>query len=549
MTPRPPSTYTNDMGLYRVLLLATLSASLLFQSSTPAQTSTSIPRIVENEGRFSLLVEGQPYLMLGVQVNNSSAWPSMLPKVWPVIEQIHANTVEAPIYWEQWEPTQGHFDPSVLHILISQAREHHVHLVLLWFGSWKNGSGHYTPPFIKLDEARVPHVVTRDGGKVDSLSPYSQTLIDADRTAFTALMRELRTYDPQHVVLMVQVENEIGTYGSVRDFSPAAQKMFNTPVPANILTAMHKQQSGSWPEVFGKDADEFFYAWSIATDVNRIAAAGKAVNPLPLYINVATRNPINGGPGSYPSGGAIDTVIPIWKATAPAIDAFGLDMYDGNYQVWTKLLDLYERPDNPTFVPESSNSINFARYFYTSLGHGAIGYSVFGMDKTGYINFPLGAPRVDDEGIAPFSLIFGTFAPMEQEIAALNARGHLQAVSEDPAVHYQTMNFGAWTATAGYGMPGFGGQDFKDAKGNDPANGGAMVAELGPDEFLVTAVHARVEFAPTQQGKQRQFVRVEEGTYENHVWHMTRLWNGDQSDYGLNFTSMPQVLRVTLATF
>jgi hypothetical protein len=30
---------------------------------------------------------------------------------------------------------------------------------------------------------------------------------------------------------------------------------------------------------------------------------------------------------------------------------------------------------------------------------------------------------------------------------------------------------------------------------------------------------------------------------------MTRIWNGDQSDYGLNFTSMPQVLRVTVATF
>jgi Domain of unknown function (DUF5597) len=541
-------TYTNNMSLYRVLLLATLSTSLLSQSSTPAQTSTPIPRIVESDGRFALIVDGQPYLMLGVQINNSSAWPSMLPKVWPVIDQIHANTVEAPIYWEQWEPTQGHFDPSVLHTLIKQAREHHVHLVLLWFGSWKNGSGHYTPAFIKLDEVRVPHVVTRDGGKVDSLSPYSQTLIDADRAAFTALMRELKIYDPEHTVLMVQVENEIGTYGSVRDFSAPAQKMFNTPVPANILAAMHKQP-GTGPEVFGKYAEEFFYTWSIATDVNRIAAAGKAENPLPLYINVATRNPINGGPGSYPSGGAVDTVIPIWKATAPAIDAFGLDMYDGNYQVWTKLLELYERPDNATFVPESSNLSSFARFFYTSLGHGAIGYSVFGMDKTGYINSPLGAPRVDDEGVAPFSLIFGTFAPMEGEIAALNAKGHLQAVSEDPAVHYQTMSFGAWKATVGYGMPGFGGQDFKGAKGNDPANGGAMVAELGPDEFLVTAVHARVEFAPTQPGKQRQFVRVEEGTYENHVWHMTRLWNGDQTDYGLNFTALPQVLRVTLATF
>jgi beta-galactosidase GanA len=536
------------MGLCRVFLLATLSASLVAQTSTPARTSPSLPRIVESAGRFALLVDGQPYLMLGAQINNSSAWPSTLPKVWPVIEQLHANTVEAPIYWEQWEPSEGHFDPSVLHTLIDQAREHHVHLVLLWFGSWKNGSGHYTPSFIKLDEARVPHVVNRDGGKVDSLSPYSPTLINADRTAFTALMRELKAYDPEHTVLMVQVENEIGTYGSVRDFSAAGQKMFNTAVPENVLTAMHKQP-GTWPEVFGKDADEFYYAWSIATDVNRIAAAGKAEDPLPLYINVATRNPINGGPGSYPSGGAVDTVIPIWKATAPAIDAFGVDMYDGNYQVWSKLLDLYERPDNPTFVPESSNAVNFARYFYTALGYGTIGYAVFGMDKSGYVNFPLGAARVDDEGIAPFSLIFATFAPMEREIAELNFKGHLQAVSEDPAVHFQTLNFGTWKAMVGYGMAGFGGQDFKDAKGNDPVNGGVMVAQLGQDEFLVTGVHARVDFVPTQPGKQRQFVRVEEGSYENHVWHMSRLWNGDQSDYGLNFTSIGQVLRVTVATY
>jgi hypothetical protein len=28
-----------------------------------------------------------------------------------------------------------------------------------------------------------------------------------------------------------------------------------------------------------------------------------------------------------------------------------------------------------------------------------------------------------------------------------------------------------------------------------------------------------------------------------------RVWNGDQTDYGLNFTAAPQVLRVSLATF
>lgn len=31
--------------------------------------------------------------------------------------------------------------------------------------------------------------------------------------------------------------------------------------------------------------------------------------------------------------------------------------------------------------------------------------------------------------------------------------------------------------------------------------------------------------------------------------HFDRLWNGDQTDYGLNFTAEPQLLRVKLATW
>lgn len=87
--------------------------------------------------------------------------------------------------------------------------------------------------------------------------------------------------------------------------------------------------------------------------------------------------------------------------------------------------------------------------------------------------------------------------------------------------------------------------------GNMTPDGGAMVAQLGPDEFLVTAVHARVDFEPAVQSpvKHRQFVRVEEGIYAGHDWRFERIWNGDQTDYGLNFTSAPQVLRVRLATY
>ncbi len=522
----------------------------LLLAATAATAQTPLPRIVRQDNRYALFVDGAPYLMLGAQINNSSAWPMELPKVWPIIDKLHANTVEAPIYWEQFEPTQGHFDPSVLHTLIDQAREHHVHLVLLWFGTWKNASGHYTPPFIKLDEAHVPHVTDHEGRKVDSLSPHSQVALDADRTAFTALMRELKSYDPQHTVIMVQVENETGTYGSVRDFSPSANRLFAQPVPATITQALHKLP-GTWSQVFGDDADEFFHAYSIAHFVDQVAAAGKAVNPLPMYVNVALRDPDHPGkPGSYASGGPTDNVLDLWKAAAPNIDVIGPDIYNPSATFYNRVLDLYKRPDNALFVPETGNAPAYAHYFFTALGHGAIGFSPFGIDQTGSNNFPLGAAKMDEEAVAPFALNYKIFAPIDREVAKLNFEGKLQAVSEDPAKHYQTLTFSGWTADVSYGLPQFGGDYKHNAPGNSPASGGIMVAQLGPNEFLVTGVHARLDFKPTNATEQRQFVRVEEGTYDaGGSWHMTRVWNGDQTDYGLNFTSANEVLRVTLATY
>jgi hypothetical protein len=47
----------------------------------------------------------------------------------------------------------------------------------------------------------------------------------------------------------------------------------------------------------------------------------------------------------------------------------------------------------------------------------------------------------------------------------------------------------------------------------------------------------------------RQFLRVEEGAYENGVFKPIRILNGDQTDWGLDFTMEPEVLRVTVATY
>ena len=43
--------------------------------------------------------------------------------------------------------------------------------------------------------------------------------------------------------------------------------------------------------------------------------------------------------------------------------------------------------------------------------------------------------------------------------------------------------------------------------------------------------------------------RVEEGHYENGTWIMERVWNGDQTDWGLNFGERTHVLKIKMATY
>ncbi len=503
---------------------------------------------MEKDGRHALFVDGAPYLMLGAQVHNSSAWPGMLPKVWPVIEQLHANTVEMPVYWEQFEPRQGQFDTTVVDTLLAQARAHHVRLVLLWFGTWKNGSGHYMPEWMKLAPERYPRMTDAKGRPIDSPSPYSKAALDADAQAFTALMRHLKAADPQRTVVMVQVENEAGTWGAVRDYSPVAQKLFEGPVPDKLLAALHKP-AGNWQEVFGADAEEFFHAWSVARYIEQVAAAGKAAYPLPLYVNAALRDPLKPSrPPSYESGGPTDNVLDLWKAAAPSIDVLAPDIYMRDSAPYWKVLELYRRPDNALFIPETSNSPAGARFFFAALGRQAIGYSPFGMDTTGYSNAPLGAAKTDPESLEPFAMNYRLIGPMMREIARFNFEGKLEAVVEEKGKPSQTIELGSWKAVVSYGMPQFG-------SGNPPGNpesvGRALVAQLGDNRFLVAGFNCRVDFqvGDAASGKQRQFLRVEEGTYENGAFRPIRIWNGDQTDWGLNFTSAPQVLRVSLGTY
>ena len=529
-----------------------------------------IPRIAAQDGRYALLVDGAPFLMLGAQSNNSSDWPATLPKVWSAIEYLHANTLETPIYWEQFEPKQGQFDYSQVDLILAQAREHHVHLVLLWFGTWKNGSQHYMPEWMKLEPQRYAHVINKNGELVDSPSPFAQASLDADIHAFTAFMQHLKEVDPERTVIMVQVENETGTWGALRDYSPAAEKLFEGPVPNEVLKAMGREQGTptNWKAAFGDEAEVNFHAWAVAKYVGQVAAAGKAAYPLPLYVNAALRDPFKGKPGSYESGGPTDNVLPIWKAEAPAIDVLAPDIYLPDTASYLKVLELYHRPDNALFVPETAGTKSIARFFFSALGMQAIGYSPFGLDYTRTRPTQNGEPGSKDAFLDPTAENYKLIGPMMRDVARLNFEGALQAVAEVEGQATQTLHFGEWDAVVSYG-----GERGGQAKGNAEPLGRALVAQLKENQFLVTGFFCRVDFRPAGTEAQRktghieigsgqtpsalidgkwqhrQFLRVEEGSYENGVFKFARILNGDQTDWGLNLGAEPDVLRVEVGTY
>lgn len=525
---------------------------LAFAAVTASAQPAPLPHLTRSGDKHALIVDGQPFLILGAQTNNSSNYPAELPKVWPVIRQLHANTVEIPVGWEQIEPREGQFDFSWVDTLLAQARANNVRLVLLWFGTWKNTNPQYAPEWVKSDTKRFPREIKPDGTAHFVLSAHGMATLEADKRAFAALMRHLRAVDPQHTVIMVQVENETGSYGIPRDFSPTAQRLFGQAIPAELSHRVGK--SGSWSDVFGPTADQAFNAWYVARYVDQVAAAGKAELDLPMYVNASLTDPFTlEGVQHGASGGPNWNVIDIWKVAAPHIDIEAPDIYSSDYPKYAKWIEDYRRPDNPLLIPETGNDVPFARFLWLALGNGAIGWSPFGMDATGYFNFPLGAKALDAATLDAFASKFALLEPIARDWARLSF-GHPTAGFAKPEdAGDQSAVLGRWRITAKYGYWQFGLEDWPKSATSPNKElpvGGAALIQLGPDELLVIGSDVRLRFSldHAAAGEESQFLDVEEGTFVGGKWVMERRWNGDQVDYGLNL-SRPTLLKVRLGTY
>jgi hypothetical protein len=421
--------------------------------------------------------------------------------------------------------------------MITDARANDLKLVLLWFGSWKNGQSHYIPEWMKADFKRFPRVKGENGKSLEILTPLSQASLDADARAFAALMRHLKQVDEmQRTVIMIQVQNEVGIIGSPRDHGDAASSAFSSQVPRELMDHLARNKSnllpettdiwgtsgfkpaGTWSEVFGAGdkCDELFMGWHYADYINKVARAGKAEYSLPMFVNAWIVQASDKRPGDYPSGGPQAHMLDIWRAGAPDIDLYCPDIYRPEFR---EICALYTRSGNQLFIPEArAGETGAGQCFYAIGRHNSIGYSPFGFET-----------RTEDPENDPMTKAYRLASSIAPLILEAQQKGTITSVllnSEMP--DSEDVILGDFRFEVGL-LRGWG-------SGPAAPGGYCLIIDLSADEFLIYGSNVQVTFSTATPGPPVAGIsRVDEGSYANGVWKPRRRLNGDDIliDYDL----------------
>ena len=523
--------------IFLVILICLISFSCKQQIQT-VQKQKEIPHLKKMGNATQLIVDGKPFLVLGGELQNSSSSSrEYMKKFWPQLETSGLNTILAAVEWSLIEPVEGKFDFTVVDNLIEDARTYHLRLVLLWFGSWKNGQTHYAPEWVKKDYTRFPRVKAESGKSLEILSPLGKETLNADSKAFAAMMKHVREIDSsERTVLMIQVENEVGVLGSPRDHGDIANAAFNAPVPQELMNYLVKNKenllpeltdiwkttnfktSGTWEEVFGKGVktDELFMVWNYARYLDICAATAKAEYSIPMFVNAWLVQPEDKRPGDYPSGGPQAHVLDLWRAGAPNIDLLCPDIHLPDC---VGISTQYTRNNNTLFVPESGAGEQGAgNAFYVIGKPKSIGYSPFGIERTI-------ANNVND----PLTRAYKVLETMAPVILDAQAKGTITSVllkqEKNPS---EEIILGDYKILVGLVR--------NRRSPSVPEQGYGIIINSSPDEYIIYGNNIQVSFSPNTPGPAIAAIsRVDEGRYENGMWIAGRRLNGDDImlDYDL----------------
>ena len=511
------------------------------------------PKISFENGAGQLIVHGKPFLILGGELGNSSAGTAAQAEILPRLAQLHINTVLMPVAWEQIEPSEGRFDFNIQDHWIDVGRQQKIHLVLLWFGSWKNAFSNYAPEWVKSDTARFPRAISADGQPLEILSPFGEETVRADSRAFSALMRHLRQIDSeQQTVLMVQVENEIGYLGrGGRDRSNAANRLFQSSVPPELSRqleelrtelspelAVHFNPAGrTWREMFGDGADEVFMAWHYARFVNQVAQDGKKEYALPMYVNAQLPAPFERA-GEYPSGGPHPYYLEVYRAGAPSSDFYSPDIYWPNFEYWVQR---YERAGNPIFIPEARLESSPYKALYAYGESRAFGFSPFGVDSL---------PAASELGKEPeLKDVYEALANLSESILHAQSRNQTRAL----VLHASSPRPTQTVSLAGYLFEATLSRSWP-AKTLLTDDGAMMLLQTGSNEFYVigSGLTVSVFRDPDVDDQVAGIASIEQISKVNGDWVAVRRLNGDQSNQGRQVMMAPhslQVFRIKLYSY
>lgn len=497
--------------------------------------SQQLPSVRVENGALQFLLHGKPFLMLAGELGNSSSGTAaQADAILPRLARLHFNTVLMPVAWDQIEPAEGQFDFSIPDHWIQVARRQHLHLVFLWFGSWKNAFSEYAPPWVLADPHRFPRAFSADGVPLEILSPLGEETMQADSRAFAALMRHLGQTDAtEQTVLMVQVENEIGVFAvGGRDRSDAANRLFAQPVPAQLIQGLQSHRSqltpeiaaqfnpagNNWHSVFGDAADEMFMAWHYAQFVNHVAAAGKKEYPLPMYMNAQLPAPFERA-GDYPSGGPYPSMQPVYRAAAPAIDFFAPDIYWPDFEQW---IERYQRAGNPVFVPEARLDVAPFNALYTFGQARGFGFSPFAVDSLPATpDATQSGPALSDE--------YELLDQLQPLLIAAQRKDATRALvlhelSFRPS---QTVSLGGFLFRASLARSW-------PTRALGEKDGAMLVMETAPNEFYILGAGLTVDFQrdPDTDNQAAGIAAIDRLAFVNGNWVAQERLNGDQSNQG-----------------
>lgn len=523
-----------------------------------------VPGIEKIHNGFSFLVNEQAFIMFAAEVHNSACTSRQyMQNVWRKVKELNCNTVLAPVYWEIIEPQEDHFDFTLVEQLILDAREQHVKLVLLWFGSWKNGLSTYAPAWVKTDLIRFPRTEDEHGVKTKILSMFDSGILPVELKCFNKLTEYVKELDAEEqTVIAIQIENEVGILGAARDFSPAAEEAYKESVPDALVNYLENAEDGilrnvikereciiekTWETLFQQYADEAFMCWHYAGYINELAKCIKECYGLPVFTNVWLKEFRDEKPGFYPCGGPVPEMLDIWKCAAPNLDFIAPDIYTFQFE---QTAASYTRKDNPLFVAETRRDKWAVANLYVAVGtYHTLCYSPFGAESIGedksfitqIIHTDAADKNVSSEMMKEYLALsykmLGNMMPLITKCYGTDkmigfAQTDIHMTKHIRLGKYQiTVEFYHGIDDAGEFIPGAG-----------------IVIQQSENELLFIGYGYRAGLETGNTGMQLDYLSLEKGFYnEKAEWIRTMALNGDEQH--IRMEEKPTILRAVYYEF